>query len=163
MATAVIYYSATGNCAIAAGALAAKLGASLIELKEKKRRNLGKVGPAFMAAGFQAAFKMKTRLAGEPWKDAEGYEELHIVMPIWAGRPAPAINTFLTKCDFTGKTVHLYTVQADPDDSAASVREILKYNIAEKGGQVASSHGLAGAAPGQPADEGLAQRVCALL
>ena len=56
MSTAVVFYSATGNSALAAKALAEKLGAKLIELKEKKQRNLSKIGPAFMGAGFQASW-----------------------------------------------------------------------------------------------------------
>jgi hypothetical protein len=149
MATAVVYYSATGNCAVAAKALAEKLGASLIELKEKKTRDMSRVNAAFMFAGMRAMMGLRAALRGKPWEDAAGAEELHIVFPIWASRPVPAVNTFIAKYDFTGKRVSLYTVQADPGDTAKPSREKLAEKIKAKGGVAAGAYHLLGAAPGK--------------
>jgi flavodoxin len=163
MDTAVIFYSATGSCALAAKALAEKLGAKLIELKEKKPRDLSKVNAAFMKAGMQAVFKFRSKLLGEPWKDAAGCADVRIVTPIWASRQAPAVNTFLTKYDFKGKTVFLYTVQADAKDSASRARDGMAATVSRKGGNVAGSYGLtASAGPGEKPKQEIAQQICGL-
>lgn len=162
MGAAVIYYSAQGNSALAAKALAGKLGATLVELRETKKRNLGKVNFAFMVAGFQAAFKAKSRLQGQPWLDAASCGELHIITPVWASKPVPAVNTFVSKCNFSGKKVWLYTVQADPNDTAKPSREALARFVQGKGGTVAGSHGLTGSAPGKEPNPGIADKICSL-
>jgi flavodoxin len=160
MGIAVVFYSAQGNSALAAKALSEKLGAKLIELKEKKTRNLEKIGPAFMLAGMQASLKVRTKLQGMPWQDVTDCGELHIIMPIWAAKPAPAVNTFLSKCNFNGKKVFLYTVQADPNDTARPAREKLARALTKKGATVAGSFGLAGSAPGKEPSQELAQKIC---
>jgi len=162
MDKAVVFYSATGNSALAAKALADKLGAKLIELKEEKQRNLSKIGPAFMAAGFQASVGIHTKLQGQPWKDAADCSELHLVAPIWASKIAPAMNTFISEFDFKGKKVFLYTLQADPNDTAVKAREKLAVALAKKGATVAGKYGLTGAGPGKEPKEELAQSICNL-
>lgn len=162
MATAVVYYSATGNCALAGKALAEKLGAKLIELKEAKQRNLSKVNAAFMMAGFQAAMGIRTKLQGQPWQDASGCDVLHLIVPVWASKPAPAINTFISKSGFQGKRVFLYTVQADPKDTAQASREKLAAKIRNLGGSITGSYGLTGSAPGKEPDDGIAKKICGL-
>lgn len=163
MNAAVVFYSATGNCALAAKALAEKLGAKLIELKEKKPRDLSKVNAAFMKAGMQAVFKFRSKLEGEPWVDAADCQEVHIITPVWASRQAPAANTFIAKCDFKGKKVYLYTVQADTNDTAAKAREGMAATVQRKGGTLAGSFGLLEAAgPGQEPKQELAQKICGL-
>jgi flavodoxin len=160
MSIAVVYYSAQGNCALAAKALSEKLGAKLIELTESKQRKLNGIG--FMTAGFQAMWKIKTKLQGKPWETASDCAELHIITPIWAGKQAPAINTFLSQYNFSGKKVSLYTVQADTKDSAKPARDALAEAIKTKGGTVAGSYGLFGSAPNKEPSAELAQRICEL-
>jgi hypothetical protein len=133
-----------------------------VELKEKRQRDLSKINFAFMVAGMQAVFKMKTRLQGEPWQDVAGCGELHVITPIWASKPVPAMNTFISKCDFKGKTVYLYTVQADPNDTAKPGRDALAQLVQAKGGTVAGSHDLAGGAPGKEPNAELADKICSL-
>lgn len=162
MSAAVIFYSATGNCALAAKALADKLGAKLVELKEKKPRDLAKIGPAFMGAGFQAVFGVRSALQGRPWDAAADCAELHVVTPIWASRPVPAVNAFVAKCDFKGKRIYLYTVQADPNDTAARAREKLAARIEKRGAEVAGKYGMNGAGPGQEPNPELVQKINSL-
>lgn len=162
MAVAVVYYSATGNCALAAKALAGKLGASLVELREAKAKDLSRVNASFMLAGFRAAMGLRSKLAGQPWQDAAGADELHIVFPIWASKPVPAVNTFLSRMDVAGKRVALYTVQADPGDTAKPCREKLAEKIRAMGGTVIALHYLHGSAPGKEPKTELAQEVLQL-
>jgi flavodoxin len=162
MATAVVYYSATGNSAIAAKALSEKLGAKLIELKEVKQRDYSKVNGAFMAAGFKAVFGIRSKLLGQPWEDARDCGELRLITPIWAGKPVPAMNTFVSKADFKGKKVYLYTVQADTNDTAKNARDKLGAVLTAKGATVAGEYGLTGAGPGKEPNKELAQKICGL-
>lgn len=162
METAVVFYSAHGSSALAAKALAAKLGAKLVELKEKKPRDLGKVNFSFMVAGMQATFRIKTRLQGQPWQDTAGCSELHIITPIWAAKIVPAMNTFVSKFDFKGKKVYLYTLQADSQDTAKPAREALEKLVQKKGGTIVGSHGLVGSAPGKEPNAELADKITSL-
>lgn len=159
MKAAVVYYSASGNCSIAAKALAEKLGAGLIELKERKRRDFSRVNAAFMFAGMRAMLGLGARLDGRPWQEASSADELHIVFPIWASKPAPAINTFVRRYDFNGKRVVLYSLQADPNDTAKPSREKLAEKIKAGGGCVAGAHYLLGGAPGKEPRQELADEI----
>ncbi len=162
MQAAVIYYSATGSCAIAAKALAGKLGASLVELKERKQKDYSHVNASFMFAGMRAVLGLGARLEGQPWKDASAADELHIVFPIWASKPAPAVNTFLRRYDFTGKRVVLYSVQADPNDTAKPTREKLAEKIKARGGSIAATYYLLGGGPGKEPRAELAEEILRL-
>lgn len=161
MEKAVVFYSAQGNAALAAKALAEKLEARLIELKEAKPRTLNPAG--FMKAGFQAMLGVRSKLDGAPWQDVAGCGELFLVSPIWASKQVPAINRFLSSCDFTGKAVTIYTVQADPEANADKARQAMADLVRRKGGTVKATHGLVGAAPGQGVKEDLAPKICELI
>ncbi len=157
MDAAVIYYSFQGNSALAAKALADKLGARLVELKEPKARSMGPGG--FMLAGFQASFGVKSKLTGQPWQEVSGCGELHLITPIWASKPVPAMNRFLSKCDFSGKTVSLYAVMADPSAQAEKAWKVMASQVEKKGGKVKVTYGLVGAGPGKGVKEELAQKI----
>lgn len=158
MGSAVVYYSLQGNSALVAKTLADKLGARLVELREIKHR---KMGPSiFMKAGFQASLGVKSKLEGQPWKDVDGCDELHLVTPIWASKPVPVMNTFLAECDFNGRAVTVYTVQADPAANATAAREVMANAVRKKGGAVKAARGLVGAGPGKGVNAELAREIC---
>jgi hypothetical protein len=159
MSTAVIFYSASGNCAIAGKALAEKLSACLIELKERKTKDMSRVNAAFIFAGMRASLGMRSRLMGQPWRNAAEADELHIIFPIWASKPVPAVNTFVARCDFNGKRVALYAVQADPSDTAKPCRDKLAAGITARGGGIIGSYHLVGSAPGKEPRAELAQEI----
>ena len=160
MEIAVVYYSAQGNTALAAKALAGKLGAKLVELKEKKPRKLE--GGGMMRAAMSAFFGLGSALIGKPWQEVEGCTELHILTPIWAGKPVPAVNAFVRRADFKGRRVALYSVQADPNADSEKGRQALKSVIEARGGQVFAVHGLTGAGIGQAPKEDLAEKIISL-
>ncbi len=161
MEVAVVYYSLQGNAALAAKALAEKLGARLLELKETAPRSLGPGG--FMKAGFQAMLGLKSKLQGQPWQDVTGCSELYLLSPVWASKAAPAMNRFLANCDFAGKAVSIYTVQADPVTDYVKARQAMASQVQRKGGTVKASHGLVGAGPGKGVKDALAREVCELI
>jgi len=85
----IIYYSYTGSTAKMARKLAEKRGGDLFEVRDVKRP--GKLA-AFTAGGLYA-------LLGRPRKiepislDLDSYSHITIMSPVWAGRPAPSINS----------------------------------------------------------------------
>ena len=89
MSTAILYYSLSGKTRAYAEKMAADTGAPAFEILEVKKRN---GFTAFFPGVFQAGgFK---RSAIRPLEiDFAAYEEIAILGPIWAGHPAPAINS----------------------------------------------------------------------
>ena len=93
MKTAIVYYSMGGNTAWAAGQLASRLGAELIELKPCKTypdRGLRK----FLWGGKSAL--MGETPALEPCGfDPDAYDRVVLGAPLWAGRIAPPLHSFI--------------------------------------------------------------------
>ena len=93
MKTIVVYYSLTGNTAWAAGELARSLDADLLELKPCKAypdRGVKK----FLWGGKSAMMAECPPL--EPYVfDAGQYKRVILATPLWAGRVAPPLRTFL--------------------------------------------------------------------
>lgn len=91
MKTVVIYYSYTGNCKKIAENIAKKDNAQLVALKETKKRNKFN---AYVIGSFSAMKQKETNL--EPISvDLNNFDEIEIVMPLWAGHPAPAMNNII--------------------------------------------------------------------
>jgi len=153
MSIGIVYYSLYKSTEKAVHIIQEKLSepSVLIELKEKTELN-GKLG--FLKGGFQAFTGRTARLTGTPWLTAADFSTLYIASPIWAGRTPPALNTFLQKMDFSYKTVHLITVQADPDHGKSDlVHQQIRDIIEEKGGLVIQTIALHGAKPMKTASE----------
>ena len=108
---AVIYFSRNGSTRIAAGLIAERIDAELVELKGQKARH------GFVLSGFRAVTKKHLPPAGDPWADIRGCSTLVLGAPVWGGNANPVMNGFLDKADFTGKKVYLFTLQADPQKS----------------------------------------------
>ena len=89
MATAIIYYSLSGKTRGFAEKTAAETGAELFEIREKKKRN---GFTAFFPGVFQAG-GLKCSEIIPPDTDLTAYDEIVIMGPIWAGHPAPAVNS----------------------------------------------------------------------
>lgn len=89
MKTAIVFYSWSGHTAQLAKARAEKEGAALYEIKDKSRP--GALGA--YTAGCFAAMRMK-RTPTLPFTAPLGeYDRIIIMAPVWAGHPAPAVNT----------------------------------------------------------------------
>jgi flavodoxin len=136
MNTAVVYYSQDGSTRVAAQALAQRLGADVYELKEIKQRGRSKW--AFMAAGFAAAVRLKSRVQDTFADRMGGYERVLIGTPLWAGSPVPAVNRFVYALDPAGKQIMIFTVQADtnPQESSFKGTDKLCDAIRAKGGDL---------------------------
>jgi len=91
MATAILYYSLSGKTKAEAEKTAAETGADLFEICEVKKRN---GFTAFFPGVFQAGGLKRTAI--KPLgTDLAAYDEIVIMGPIWAGNPAPAVNSVI--------------------------------------------------------------------
>jgi flavodoxin len=110
MKTAVIYYSFEGNCALVAKAIKDALNADIFEIKtrdRKKRTGFAK----YLWGGFQVIMHKKPEL--EPLSiDIKAYDLLILGSPVWAASPAPAMYSFLSKTEVTGKKIALFCCHA---------------------------------------------------
>ena len=89
----VAYYSRTGNTERVAKDVAAKLGADIERITDKRDRK-GFFG--FLFGGRDAARKFKTEI-GEPVKDPANYDITVVGTPVWAWNMTPAVRTYIEK------------------------------------------------------------------
>ncbi|MCL2127024.1 MAG: flavodoxin [Treponema sp.] len=94
MKTAVVFYSLDGNCAFVAEELKNLLGADLFQIKTKDEKQRSFIGKMFWGAGMVL---MKKKPPLKPYNfDPAAYDFIIIGAPVWAGAPAPPIETFLS-------------------------------------------------------------------
>ncbi|MCL2112143.1 MAG: hypothetical protein FWH32_07870 [Clostridiales bacterium] len=104
MAKAILYYSLSGKVKAAAERMAAESGADLFEVRETRKRN---AFTAFLPGCPQAAGRKRSAIMPLPeGADLERYDEVVIMGPIWAGKPAPAVNSAIALLP-VGKAVSL--------------------------------------------------------
>ncbi|AEF83542.1 flavodoxin [Treponema primitia ZAS-2] len=110
MKTLVIYYSYEGNSALAAEEIKKAAGADLLELKtedDTRRTGLAK----YFWGGKQVVTHQSPKL--KPYTVNPGdYELIIIGGPVWAGSPAPALQSFLGETKITGKRIALFVTHA---------------------------------------------------
>jgi multimeric flavodoxin WrbA len=145
---AIVFFSRNGSTRRAAEILAERTGAKLVELKELVPKR------GFIHCGFRAMMEKHSPLSGNPWAESSESDTLILAAPIWAGRPNPAMNSFLDRVDLNGKIVYILTMQADPKHrKSAEVIEHYSGRVKDAGGKVAGSIALTGASPGKTAKE----------
>lgn len=136
MKTVIVYYSHSNNTRAAAEILKNKLNADIVELTEIKK-----------GTPIQAMLKLKSKLAGDPWKEIQDATLIYLMFPIWAGNSVPAMNAFVNseKSDFKGKEVILVTFQSDPSmKKSDKVRDYIGNLVSKHGGNIKASYGMVG-------------------
>jgi len=103
----VVYYTRDGNTRFVAETIAAEIGADLEEVIDLKKRS-GIFG--YLSGGRDAIQGKETKISPSV-KSPAGYELIVVGSPIWAGRPAPALTTYLKKNDLSGKKVAVFFSQ----------------------------------------------------
>jgi flavodoxin len=103
----IVYYSRSGNARFVAQTIAAEIGADIEEVIDLKKRS-GVLG--FFSGGFDARRGKETKIAPTT-KLPAGYDLIIVGTPVWAGRPTPAITTYLKKNDLSGKKVAIFFAQ----------------------------------------------------
>ena len=102
MTRVILYYSLSGKTKSCAEKMASEAGAELVRIQEVKPHN---GFTAFLPGVFQAGGLKRTPL--EPFGvDLAAFDEIVIMGPIWAGHPAPAVNSAIDLLP-EGKSVSL--------------------------------------------------------
>ena len=117
MKTTVIFYSYTGHTKKLAQDMADKENADIYEIKEKKSRSKFN---AYVFGSFQAMKQKKSDIENIDI-DLQLYDKIIIMMPIWAGHPAPAINNVFEILP-AGKDVEVIAVSASGNSSGSSAK-----------------------------------------
>jgi flavodoxin len=107
MKSLVVYYTRDGNTRFVAETIAAEIGADIEEVVDLKKRS-GILG--YLGGGRDAMQGKETKLS-PTIKSPAGYELIVVGSPIWAGKPAPALTTYLKKNDLSGKKVAVFFSQ----------------------------------------------------
>src|SRR3972149_5035577 len=123
MKSLIAYYSRSGNTKFVAEKIAEQLNADLCEGIDKKNRG-GKL--AYLTSGRDAMREKLTEI--EISKPVEDYDFVVVGSPVWAGKIAPAIRTFLVKNDFSNKQVAFFvTLGGDkPEKTMQNIKETIK-------------------------------------
>jgi flavodoxin len=116
----VVYYSRTGNARFVAETIAAEIGADVEEVIDLKKRS-GAFG--FLSGGFAARLGKQTKIAPTT-KSPAGYDLVIAGTPVWAGRPSPAISTYLKKNDLSGKKVAVFFAQGGKKPQLQAIEQI---------------------------------------
>jgi len=137
MKSLVVYYSLTGKTKLVSRVIAEALNAKLVEIKETKPR---KPGGLVYLTGSLAALMNKGSKTKPVDINLKRYERIFIGSPTWASRPAPAINSFIYKTDFDGRSIiPFFTTGGDNADKAlANIRA----KIEKSQGKVAGSFAI---------------------
>ncbi len=104
MKSLVVYYSRSGNARFVAETIAAEIGADIEEIIDLKKRS-GLLG--FLGGGSDARRGKETKISSTTKSPAD-YDLIVVGTPVWAGRPTPAITTYLKKNDLSGKKVAVF-------------------------------------------------------
>jgi len=112
----VVYYSLTGKTKLVAQVIAEALNATLVEITETKPRKLGPL--IYLIGGFAALTNRGTKI--NPIDvDLKQHERIFIGSPIWGSRPAPAINSFIYRTNFEGRSIiPFFTMGGDNAEKA---------------------------------------------
>ncbi|MFX1429766.1 MAG: flavodoxin family protein [Promethearchaeota archaeon] len=103
----VVYYSLTGNTKMIAQAIAESTNSDILELKPVKELKADS-GMKYFWGGYQATMKIKPKLEHFD-KNPLDYDIIFLGTPVWAWTYSPPIRSFLSKFDFKGKKIALWT------------------------------------------------------
>ena len=158
MKKAVVYYSLYGSTKQVAACIAKKYEADIFELEEVKARQQG--SNAFMRAGFEACFGIRTRLKKDYAKMLEDCDCIYIGTPIWAGKITPAVKSFASGINAKGKSFVVFTLQAgDITQNPCKAAEKLAAKLMAKGAQKATAVSLKGAGINETISEKTASKM----
>ena len=114
----VVYYSRTNVTRMAAQAVSRTIGADLEEIRDFEKRN-GISG--FFRCEYEAAFGKLTKI-GEVKSDIAGYDLVLVGTPVWAGKPATPVTSFIKK--YANKINNLAVLAVHGDTRTSCSRAI---------------------------------------
>jgi flavodoxin len=115
MKSLVVYYSLTGKTKLVSQVIAEALNTTLVEIEERRPIPMPFV---YLSGGFAALTNRGSKI--NPIDvDLKQYERIFIGSPIWAYRPAPAINSFIYQTNFEGRSmIPFFTMGGDNSEKA---------------------------------------------
>lgn len=124
----IVYFSLDGNTEFVAGLIHKITGFDLIKIipiKEFKYKGFLK----FFMGGKMSVFG-ETPEIQDFEKDIKSYDTIIIGTPVWAGRPNPYINTFVSNYDLKGKKVAIFACCAGyPNKTFDILKEKIKGDV----------------------------------
>ena len=115
MKTLVVYYSLTGKTRLVAQAISEALKATLVEIEERRPVAMPFV---YISGGMRAFMNWGSKIKPVD-VDLKQYERIFIGSPMWAYRPAPAINSFIYRTNLEGRSViPFFTMGGDNSEKA---------------------------------------------
>jgi len=136
MKSLVVYYSLTGKTKLVAQVIAEVLDATLVEIEERRPIPIPFV---YLSGGF-AAMTNRGREINPIGVDLKQYERIFIGSPTWGSRPAPAINSFIYKTNFEGRSIiPFFTMRGDNSEKALAN---ITAKIEKNQGKVAGSFAI---------------------
>ncbi|MGI6555342.1 MAG: flavodoxin family protein [Bacillota bacterium] len=128
MKALVVFYSLEGHTKLLAHAVAKAAGADVLEIRPKK--DIPSKGfMKFFQGGGQVIRKVKPEIHPLS-KDPSGYDLLFIGTPVWVGRYAPALRTFLSQVRLKDKKIVLFAIhRGGPGNVFKHLRKSLEGNI----------------------------------
>jgi len=120
----IVYYTRTGNARFVAETIAAEIGADVEEVVDLKKRS----GPLGFLIGGKDARQGKDTKISPTTKIPIDYELVIFGTPVWAGKPSPAINTYLKKNNFSGKKVGAFFTKGQRKSQAIKETKMLVPN-----------------------------------
>jgi flavodoxin len=111
----ILYWTLGGSTKKYAERYALAHAADIVEIKEKRKRGfLGAICPGVIQAAKASAPAIE-----EPGIDLEAYDSFVLAAPIWAGSPAPAINS-AAKLLPPGKEVKIILISKSGESGGAT-------------------------------------------
>ena len=136
MKTIILYYSRTRKTATVAETLAEELSADIQEIKDFKERS-GFLN--YLGASVDAFRENKTKINLENL-NLDDYGIIYIGSPTWAGKPAPAIITFIDQTNLKGKDVILFSTMGG--QGAQNVIKRMQEKVKARGARMVNSFSI---------------------
>ena len=136
MKSLVVYHSLTGKTRLVAQTIAEALSATLVEIQERRPRPLPFV---YISGSFAALLNWGSNINPVD-VDPKQYERTFIGSPVWASRPAPAVNSFIYKANFEGRSIIPFFTMGG-NNSATAVANITA-KIEKRQGKVVGSFAI---------------------
>jgi len=136
MKALVVYYSSTGKTELVAKAIAKILNADIWKIEELKKKGVFAryiSGAISAAKGEYSEIKPIDHNIGD-------YDLIFIGTPVWAFKPTPAINAFISKANFKDKKVIIFVTMRGMGGKSA-IRALVDA-IESKGGKIINSFGI---------------------
>jgi flavodoxin len=112
----VVYYSLDGNTKYAAEELVSLLGADMLRIDTQMRFPDSKAGKLFIG-GFLTVFGFRPELKKNKIRP-EKYDTVIIGSPVWAGKCAAPVSTFLEENDLSKKDLYFFSTSMSGDDKS---------------------------------------------